>query len=144
LAKGLESSNASLQDAALTFLHHVDDKMWTPSAKRLVEQVLKMDLSQQRRSESVASQMDKVALVDPAFALTVVEHYLAKMKADPAKSNDWTWGTNHLTSIVLLALREPATRDRALKVFEDLLDLSVQDARQAADLMNHREGGVAS
>ena len=139
LAKALRSPAARVQDAALTFLHHVNDKTWTPSAKRLVEQVLQSNLRQKRSSESLASQMESVALVDPDFALTVAEHYVTKMAEEPTKSNDWTWGASHLTNIALTALRDTSTRDRGLKVFEDLLDLSVQDAKKAADMMNHRD-----
>jgi hypothetical protein len=38
LAVGLSSSSTEVQNAALTFIRHIDEKMWTPSGRKLVEQ----------------------------------------------------------------------------------------------------------
>jgi hypothetical protein len=141
LAAGLSSPSTEIQNAALTFIRHIDEKTWTLSAKKLVQQVLQSGLRQKGNSEMIASQMESVALVDPEYALSVAEHYAQKMAEDPTRSNAWTWGASHLTSIALTAQRNDETQERGLLLFENLLDMSVQDAKKAAELMNHRESG---
>ena len=139
LLKALASSSEKVRSAALTVLHHIDEKSWSPSAKRVLDKIIGPDLSKQKSPEIILNQVESIALVDPEYALGVAEAYVKEMAKDPQKTNSWRWGASPLTNIALEALRTDTTRERGLTLFEDLLDMHVHEAKQAANLMNHIE-----
>jgi len=140
LTTALKSPAAKVQDAATTFPMHVSDETWSPWIKNLVLKLLAQPNLSRRNSDFLARQMELVALVDPDSALTVAEDVVRRMSEKiSTNSNNWPMAASHLTNITLAAQRDPATRERGLMLFERLLELNLHEAKNAAELMNHRE-----
>jgi hypothetical protein len=137
LTKAIESPVEKIQDAAANFLLHINDKQWSPTAKKLVLKLLGEQSLSRRNCDLLAMQMQTVALVDSETALAVAEELTRKYE-QRGTSPGWSFSTSYLTNIALAAQRSLASRERGLVLFEKLLELNLHDARKAADLMNHR------